>query len=265
MDNTVLNRILNISSDENIQFNALCKVLYKFGGVCNSTQETYITEHKTYGYYNGIEEKNACDELPDLAMPLSIKQQYIDEFIWDNSSIETKLYEAIQLPKPRPRGKYKGKGDGKRKGDSHGGKKGQRSGKNNKNKPIGNVNGKRNGTNSVKTPVVNNKIVDNDVLAMFGDGWKDGTKPDNKAGNVEEVLGDIVGKEPPKKRVETPKGAKKDLLFDLFGDSTDTMDMNKSKNGGEPNEKQKQKMRIQAGREIKKLINSLPDLSFLKS
>ncbi len=40
---------------------------------------------------------------------------------------------------------------------------------------------------------------------------------------------------------------------------------NKANDDGEPDEKQKEKIRVQAAREIKKLINSLPDLSFLKT
>jgi len=106
-----------------------------------------------------------------------------------------------------------------------------------------------------------------DVFAMFGDVFQNGTNPGQGSENVEDVLKNM---KPTKDQMKKPKikDTKKenDILFDLFGgvDIEKTRPSN-GKNGEEDDQKQKEKIRVQAAKEIKRIINSFPDLSFLKN
>ena len=178
VDNTVLHRIMSISDNANEQFSALCKVLYTFGGVCHSTKTKYISKHYMDDNISENDDESKHN-LPDLAMPLSIKPSAIPDFVWDGSLIENKLYEAIQLPKPRARGaktKKRRQSGTKRENDAS-----------KKQKTVKNA-GAKLVTKAVEEdkPTTNNGHAD--VFAMFGEMFTNGTKPDKRSENVEDVL-----------------------------------------------------------------------------
>merc|ERR1711920_560489 len=94
--------------------------------------------------------------------------------VWDGSLIENKLYEAIQLPKPRARGMKNKKRNRAKKEET---------------KTIQNAGSKIVSTANTKKEA--DKSMNNghaDVFAMFGEMFTNGTKPDKRSENVEDVL-----------------------------------------------------------------------------
>merc|ERR1712129_81648 len=157
----------------------------------------------------------------------------------DGSLIETKLYEAIQLPKPRARGAKNKKRSKNSRRDANEPKK------QNKIKNAAVKVADKPSTGSAQTN--GNSNAHSDVFAMFGEMFTNGTKPDKRSSNVEDVLSDSNSLSKQQQQQNNQKSSDPLDIFGFLGDEN-----TESKENDKSNQKQKKKKKKKGEKEKKK-------------